>query len=413
MIVSGSRSQRLAWLAFSFACFQMTFLEPSMVLFQGQRANVFSGLLCGIAGIMALFAMKDRKPSWKWPELLVCLVLSGLTVASAFCSADPFSSGLRSFVLLTSGLGGFWSARILLGDPVGWQRFQWLCTALLIGAMLWGLAGVLALGKIPSDMFREHEHPVNSVILLLWVGPLGLIARGGRLRRCLGLLLVGLSYVVILLSRKMSAVWMPLLAVAMGGALTIRRGGRFVALGLAFMGIAASLSIFYVPGTYGVKSLSVWFRAENYPFSVHIAKQHPFLGIGLCSVREQYLEDYHIQYPGVTKDQFREVLWTNRTPENTFLTFMTDLGFPFVLIYMASVASLLWWLVASLRYKPPEPFMNPLVILVPLVAVLLYFQLYDGLIYPQVNWFFHVLLGMIPTPWARVGWVREAAPAGP
>jgi hypothetical protein len=394
---AGRFSFRLAWLAFAFTCFQATFLEPSLVLIPGQRANVFAGILCGLTLLITLVAARGRTVPWRWSEIAVCLLLGGLAVASTFCSIDPLSSGLRVFVLFTTGLGGFWCARILLCDPSGQERFQWLCLVLLAGAVAWGLVGYFVLGR-PSYIFRAHEHPVNTVILLLWVGPLGLIARGGR--SCLGWGIVALfiSYVVICLSGKMAALWIPLLAAAIGAALTIRRGGRIAALCLAFVGIAASLSVYYVPVRYWASSSSVWFRAENYPFCMHIVKKHPLLGIGLWEPRAQFLEDYEIRYPGVSKEQFGEMLGTNRTPENTFLTFMTDLGIPFAVLYVVSLGFLLWTLFGALSQKPPEPFMNPLVILVPIIAGLLYFHVYDGLMYAQVNWFFHVLLGMIPIP---------------
>jgi hypothetical protein len=42
-------------------------------------------------------------------------------------------------------------------------------------------------------------------------------------------------------------------------------------------------------------------------------------------------------------------------------------------------------------------FFRPLVLLLPLIMGLVHFQLYDGLLFPQSCWFFHVLLGLIPS----------------
>ena len=134
-----------------------------------------------------------------------------------------------------------------------------------------------------------------------------------------------------------------------------------------------------------------------------LSRNTPLFGIGLCAPRKQYLEDYRIHYPGIRKQQFSDMLDTNLTPENIFLTFTTDLGIPFIVLYILSLAYLLKKLFRSLQKAPPEPFMNPLVILVPILAGLLYFQVYDGLMYPQVNWFFHVLLGMIPMTRTNAG----------
>jgi hypothetical protein len=384
-----------AWLVFLFCCFQQTFLRPYVLLVPGERANVFSGLLCAMAFLAALLVLKTQKPIWRWPEIFVCLCLSGLAVASAWYSLVPFSAGLRVFVLLSSGLGGFWCARILLNDEVGRDRFFWLCLVLLIVASVVGLVGFFILGR-PSYILGTHEHPVNAILLLLWVGPLGLAATG-RIKLKLASMVLGLSYVVVILSGKMSAVWIPILAGAIGAVLMIRQKGRIVIILLALLGIAIFLSFYYVPGRYGASSLSVWFRAENYPASLHIAKQRPVLGIGLCALRQPYLDDYKVQYPGITKNQFEEMLITNRSSENVFLTFITDLGFPFCILYVLSLSYLLWKLLECFSASYCEGVSIELAILIPIVAVLFYSWFFDTLLYPQVNWFFHVLLGMIPS----------------
>ena len=175
-----------------------------------------------------------------------------------------------------------------------------------------------------------------------------------------------------------------------------------VALGVALIGIALPLTALFVPGRYGAGSLSLWYRGECYPFSLHIAKQHPLLGIGLCSPRQPYLQDYKIRYPGLTKEQFASVFTTNRSSGNVLLTIMANLGFPFLVIYTVSLAYLLWRLFAcALVGSPPKLFFHPVALLVPITAILFLSQIVDTVLYPQVNWFFHILLGMIPNSVAR------------
>ena len=117
---------------------------------------------CGAALLAALFAMKDLKPPWTWGEILICLGLGVLAAASALFSSTAFSSGLRVFILLTSGMGGFWCARILLHDKAGQERFLWLCFALLISASILGVIGFFTwippsypTGR-PSYIFGTH-----------------------------------------------------------------------------------------------------------------------------------------------------------------------------------------------------------------------------------------------------------------
>jgi hypothetical protein len=40
--------------------------------------------------------------------------------------------------------------------------------------------------------------------------------------------------------------------------------------------------------------------------------------------------------------------------------------------------------------------LHPLMLLFPLTMALVHFQFYDGLLFPQSCWFFHLLLGLIP-----------------
>jgi predicted membrane metal-binding protein len=46
--------------------------------------------------------------------------------------------------------------------------------------------------------------------------------------------------------------------------------------------------------------------------------------------------------------------------------------------------------------KLPLGYFPPLALFLPITAVLLHSILYDSLLYPQVSWFFHLLLGLIP-----------------
>ena len=141
---------------------------------------------------------------------------------------------------------------------------------------------------------------------------------------------------------------------------------------------------------------NVAYRAENYPFSYHIALRHPLLGIGARAPREKYLEDYSIHYPYITKGNFAFSVGNIRTSENIFLTFLADFGFPFFLLYSGSVVLLFIRLVRHTLQGDKANVIQPICILLPLTAGLLHLMILDGLYLPQVSWFFHILLGLIP-----------------
>ncbi len=63
--------------------------------------------------------------------------------------------------------------------------------------------------------------------------------------------------------------------------------------------------------------------------------------------RDTYLEGYSIKYPYVTKEKFSgSVNWVVSS-ENIFLTFMAELGFPFLLLYTFSLGYLLFRLIGK------------------------------------------------------------------
>jgi hypothetical protein len=69
---------------------------------------------------------------------------------------------------------------------------------------------------------------------------------------------------------------------------------------------------------------------------------------------------------------------------------------PLTLIYLAALGILLARLVGLAFKPPPGLFFPPLALLFPLTAGLVHFQVFDGLLFPQSCWFFHLLLGLIP-----------------
>ena len=86
-----------------------------------------------------------------------------------------------------------------------------------------------------------------------------------------------------------------------------------------------------------------------------------------------------------------------RTSENVFLTSLADLGFPFLILYSGALFTLLFMLLRAVFRPPPEYVFHPIALLLPIAGALLHYQVLDGLLHPHLSWFFHILLGLIPT----------------
>jgi len=388
---SVSTGEKFAILLFAITCIQAALLKPDITLVVGERAKLFTGLLCALSLVASVLLVKKPLKCGTVPEIAMSVLLSGLM------SSTAVSSSLRGLVIIASAAGGFWCARILLNTNARQALFTQFCAIILAAVVVLGILGQIVDGDI-IYFLDVNKHPIACRILLLWFAPLVFVMKGDKTNVVIGLLLLCLSYVVFLFGNLRSAVLIPVvlgIMAAIFGALRLR---YVIAILLALALIVGIFFHFLPKEKIGLEYEPAYYRAENYPFSLYIAKKHPFLGIGLRAPRESYLEDYEIKYPYVTKEKFRESVKYIESSENIFLTFMVDLGFPFLILYVGCVIVLLVRLIRMVKEPDSRSYLPPVALLLPIIAGLLDFQILDGLFHPQISWFFHILLGMIVCP---------------
>jgi len=412
-----SRAEKIIWVFFGATCLQLAFLQPYVVLIAGERANLFSGVLCFLTLVVAFFLGKESLPK-KSPEFLISLILLILALLSGLFSVNPRSASIRVFILAASALGGFWCARILLNTVTNRRLFQWLCLVIMAGIMLLSFMGYFSSGKI-THFFDPNYHSPTDIIFLLSFAPLTLVTERSRPKVILGVVLLGLSYIILCLSGSLSVVLITqglFLAIALMGRLPV----KYILMVLIIMclvpigrGKDRPAGLYVVQHIMAQKTIkehvSVYYRIENINLSWRIALEHPLLGIGLRTSRDKFLENYQPRYPYVTKEKFARKVDEVVSSDNMLLTMLAGLGFPFLIIYSASLTLLFWRL--SHMVRGPS-FMAPfpaLAVLLPLAASFLHFQFFDGLLFPQLSWFFHILLGLIPTAGGKE---RSPGPAG-
>jgi hypothetical protein len=392
-------SEQIIWICFAATSFQLAFQYPSFLLLAGERTNLFSGLLCFLTLVVAVVLGRRGAIRLRSPEFLISATLAVVAVVSGLSSTTPLSSSCRVFVLLASGLGGFWCARILLQTSENQRRFIWFCSWLLGVLLVINLLSYIV-GAYTEHFTRGRDHPFTNVILLLSFAPLALLGQKSRPLMVWGIILLGLSYIMLCLSERISVVFIPLGVCLVGVLFGTLRWKNFL---LVCLVMAVVVGAFHQKIIWHKFSLAYpAYRVENFPFSWSIVKKHPWLGIGLRTPREAFLRDYQTYYPAVTKEQFAKLTHEIVSADNQFLTFLVGLGVPFTLTYLAALGMLLWRLVGLAWKPPPGRFLHPLVLLFPLTMALVHFQFFDGLLFPQNCWFFHLLLGLIPP--------REAGP---
>ena len=389
------RSEKIIWIFFAATSCQLAFQYPSFLLVAGDRANLFSGLLAFFTLIVAVVFGRRGAIKCKSPEFLISVALAVVAGVSIWFSFTPLSSSFRVFVLLASSLGGFWCARILLQTPENQRRLTWLCLWILGGLLILSFLGYFITGYI-EHFIIDRSHPLTNVILLLSFAPLALLGQKSRPLMILGITLLSLSYIILCLSERISVVFIPL-GVCLAGVLFGSLRWKYFALICLVMAMVVGvfhkqILWFKLSPAYTGSSC----RMESFPFSWSIAKKYPWFGIGLRAPRDQFTRDYQIVCPTVTKEEFTHFVRDIVSADNQFLTLMVGLGLPFTLTYMAALGILLAKLVGLAFKPPPGLFFHPLVLLLPLTMGLVHFQFYDGLLFPQSCWFFHLLLGLIP-----------------
>ncbi len=397
---------KIAWLLFCFTSVQLVLLKSYVPVIPGVKADVFGGALCALTLAISLLVVRSESVRATFPEILVTLLLLGIGGISGILNSTTGSSFVHVLVLAATSVGGFWCARSLLAVPGRPQIFMWLCLTLLEFVLILALWGYYFHGQVIH--YTDDAHALVNLILLLWFCPLTLMSQRKPLMIALGILVMLLSYTVLYVSGSIEGVEAGMLipVAAMVPACVVlwgRSGARIVLfIGLFVLAAIGSYYVSYASReTFSQKAYQAG-RIEYYPFSWHVAKRHPFWGIGLRTSREPFLEDYDIYHPYHTKGEFREIVATFKVSQNMFLTVMVGLGIPFLVLYCFALLVLFVRLIRASMRPPPGAFPPPIAILVPLTAGLLYLMIMDVLWMPQIAWFFHILLGLIPARAAAV-----------
>ncbi len=407
-----SVGQTLAWIFFCAVCVQLALSQWYFTVISGEKTNLYFGALASLALLATMLTVRQGRVRASFIEITVSLTLLGLAVASGLHSAIAMSSSARAFVLMSTGLGGFWCARILLETPSRQKVFVWLCTAILIVLLSFGLTGQMLL-ESPTSLFSalyQNPHPLAHMLLLLAFSPLALIGSKRWWQVLIGLILLALTAAVLFFcatagSIASAVLLAPLIVVVVVFTL---KGSRAVGLSLVLLTLLTAVSAHYVNHS-AVENFSdpryQVYRVESYPFSWHVAKHNPLLGMGLRAPRQDLLDDYELWHPQLTEKEFRGQVAELVTPENTFLALLTGCGIPFTVIYLAALSVLLFRLVRSVESPPPGLYFHPLALLVAVTGSLLHSFTTDTMLHAQLCWFFHILLGLIPKPTER--WLEQ------
>ncbi len=388
--------RQAAWLGLVFACFHAAFLLPSGNMILGLRPKFASAVIFSIALVLALLSNKGKTRICGVNELIISILLGVWPIISGLLSETPFAATIRGYTISAPCVCGFWLARSMIVSEKEKERFRDILGVILAALLIVSYASELFAGSV-FKYADVNPHPLAGRILLMWLAPLSLILSGAYKKKVFGWALLLASYGIFYFTDLRSAFLIPVALLAIAGIMKLIRPLFLISI-VVFMTVATTIFINQLPGwKLSIQAESAYWRAESYPFSIHIALKNPIFGVGPRAPRDQYLEDYQIRYPFVTKEKVEESVKRVVTSENIFLTFMADLGFPFVTIYCGVLIVLLLRLITEIRSaRGPTSAIPPMALFLSISAGIIHFMIYDGLYHPQVSLFFHLWLGLIP-----------------
>ena len=332
-------------------------------------------------------------------EILCMVAIIILGVMNTVWS-DSYSSSLPQMqTFLLTGILALWASMFLITDPNRRRVFDWFCCVCLaiivpIELIIRGMRG--AQGPGVFEVFILNPIPLGTLMILLSPGLLRLLLSPHFKVKIGGWLLLSFWAALLLYTTKRGSL-LAVVAILLG--LMFLRGRRlrylaftvFLAVGLlvVFQGrrLVARLDPNIPP------QFTILHRLELYPFAMHIWQQHPVMGIGLRPFTHQkYLADYKQRIQKL--QDFPKTVTELQTFDNMMVTGFVELGTIITLLYLVLVIFIIGRYYRALRISPDFAIMDWYRLLI-LLGFAVHSLSYDSLLFPPVNWLFHVQVGIM------------------
>jgi O-antigen ligase len=329
--------------------------------------------------------------------LIVSIIILGVANTSLSNSGSRSIDTMRTFLL--TGLFALWAAMFLVNNPRRRQMFDWFCAGALGIIILVEMISYVVSRKYGLGVFQVfilHPIPLGTLIILLSSGPVRLIISKNSTAKLLGWLLVLLSGSLIFLTHKRGT-WIALAAMLAVWMLYLVRRRRYLVISIILVialisSLEAQRRFARLDPNIG-RHAAILHRVELYHFALHIWKTHPFMGIGLRSfTHENYLPDYHLRNQALR--EFPQAVASLQTLDNLFLTSLVELGAVMTLFYLGLILLILAKYCRRVQSRPessPLDWYRGLIVL----GFAIHSLTYDSLLFPPLNWLFHVQVGIM------------------
>ncbi len=336
-------------------------------------------------------------------EVIWVLSVSVLGIISSLLSANPWPTLKSTVLFMISGPFIFITTKYLFESKRNQEVFLWTMGIGLLSISFYGIYqynfshSIAAYNKI--RLFSENPLPAGGMLILLLASPLLLINRKNplALRIILALTLAFAMAVIMLLAKK--GPLLSLVVILLSMAVFISRKYLVLLLGCAFL---VGCLLYFSGSTLGrYKHIvrlkeSVAPRMENYFFGFHVFKENPIWGMGFkADFLPKLLEDYDLKLSGLLpKEQYRSYVEANKTFDNIILAFLVELGGLFTVTYFGGLIYIVLGCLKKSR-SPPQGDRATVLAMSVLAGFVVLSLTFDTLRFPNLNWIFHSLLGLL------------------
>jgi len=271
-------------------------------------------------------------------------------------------------------------------------------------------------------LFSRNPLPAGALLLLLSAGPLVLLNNKDRslfLNLALVLSLALAATLIVLMAKKSHLLGLAVLFISLI-IFVYRKYFKFL---LGFIVLTGLVLIFSEPLRSKYKNMIDWYdlspktsqtttnfskqekplsiygsiplRAESYIFGYHVFKKNPVWGLGFKGNFDPYFADYNIRLDKYfSKNQYRQYIKTYTTFENIAVTYLVEWGSLFSFTYFGGLIYIV--VVCFKRIRGASLRVTDGAFVVPVIIGFAVVSLtFDTLRFPNLNWMFHSLLGLL------------------
>ena len=344
-------------------------------------------------------------------EILWAFLIFILGLTSSMLSKTPLIALKATGLFMASGPLIFITTMYLFKSTRNQIAFLWMIS---LGVLCLGLLGIYEFNNSEGiSLFSRNPLPAGASLAILSAGPMILLVKkhSAVSRTILVFSLILAVTIIVLLTKKGPA--LNLIVILLFWAVFINLRYLKVLLGLVLL--TGCLLYFSEPTLSKYKSAlelntSVKLRAELILFGIHIFKENPFWGVGSRTKLNSYIDNYKIRFPEIllsesailldeegheikVENYFQQHLRKFNTFENIFLAFLVEMGGLFTITYFGGLLYIMG------RCLKNSPSASKDIEVMSLVSVMVGFLVisctFDTLRFPNLNWLFHSLLGLL------------------